>query len=61
MKTSSAVAIGVGAIVLTAGIAVGGYQLNWWLRDQAVNRTAEINQDSYGRQNALVEQILDDI
>lgn len=61
MKPSTAVAIGVGALTLTAGLAVGGYQLHWWLRDQSVNRTAEINQDSYGRQNALVEQILDDV
>lgn len=33
----------------------------WWLRGDAVNRNAQIRQDTYGRQNALVEQILDDI
>ncbi len=49
------------AIVLIAAVIVGGYQLGWWLKKDAVNRNAKINQDTYGRQNALVEQILDDI
>lgn len=49
------------AIVVVALVIVGGYQLGWWLKKDAVNRNAKINQDTYGRQNALVEQILDDI
>ncbi len=45
-------------LALLAGIVVGGYQLNWWLRGQEVSRSARINQDSYGRQNALTEAVL---
>jgi hypothetical protein len=49
------------AVVAAAVIAVGGYQLGWWLKAEATDRTAAINQSSYQRQNALVEGILDDI
>jgi hypothetical protein len=48
-------------LLLIVGITIGGYQLNWWLREDAVNRTSEINQDSYARQDALTSQVLDDI
>lgn len=51
--TVAAVAI----VLLLVGIYLGG----WWLTRDSVNRRAEIRQDTYGRQNALVEQILDDI
>lgn len=44
-------------VVLVVGLFLGG----WWLKEYGVNRNAQINQDGYGRQNALVEQILDDI
>jgi hypothetical protein len=49
------------AVTLSAAILVGLFFLGWWIKEYAVNRNAEIRQDSYGRQNALVEQILDDI
>ena len=49
------------AIVIIVVISVNGYQLSWWLKTDSVNRTSRINQNSYGRQNALTEQILDDI
>lgn len=44
-------------VVLIVGLFFGG----WWLKEYGVNRNAEILQDTYGRQNALIEQILDDI
>jgi hypothetical protein len=46
------------SLLLLVGITVGGYQLHWWLRDQDANRSAQINQNSYGRQNALTEAVL---
>jgi hypothetical protein len=49
------------ALVVTVALVVGLFFLGWWIKEFAVNRNAEIRQDSYGRQNALVEQILDDI
>jgi hypothetical protein len=50
----------IGILVMIA-IVIGGWQLGWWLKSETVNRNAVILQDSYGRQNALVEQILDDV
>ncbi len=57
----SSTAVVVVTLVLIIAVVVGGYQLGWWLKEDSVNRNAQINQDSYNRQNALVEQILDDI
>ena len=61
MKVLVASVASVLVAVLIVVIGVGGYLGGWWLREDAVNRTAQINNDSYNRQNALVEQILDDI
>lgn len=51
----------IGGLVVIVALTIGGWQLGWWLKDETVNRNAQILQDSYGRQNALVEQTLDDI
>jgi hypothetical protein len=51
----------IAATVLFVGIVVGLFFLGWWIKEYSTNRNAEILQDTYGRQNALVEQILDDI
>lgn len=56
-----AVGATIAGLLLIAAIVVGGYQLGWWLKGNAADRNARINQQTYGRQNALVEQILDDI
>lgn len=61
MKTTKAVVTVLVTVILVAAVSIGAYKLNWWLKEDSVNRTSQINQDSYGRQNALVEQILDDI
>lgn len=64
-RDRGSVAIGVvqaiAAIVFVAVIAVLLYLGAWWIQRDSVDRTARINQDSYARQNALVEQILDDV
>lgn len=56
----SALAIVTGVILFCA-VIVGLFFLGWWIKEYSTNRDAEILQDTYGRQNALVEQILDDI
>lgn len=61
MKRSSIALAVVVSIVLVVAIAIGGWQLKWWMRSETVNRNAQINQESFNRQNALIEQILDDI
>lgn len=48
-------------VLLAAGAAVlvGLYQGGWWLKEDAVNRTSSINNDSYARQTALQEELID--
>lgn len=47
----------IGTILVIGLVVVGGYLGGWWLQEDAVNRTAQINQNSYGRQVALVDDI----
>lgn len=44
---------------IVALILVGLFFGGWWLREYAVNRSSEINNDSYARQTALAEEIID--
>ena len=48
----------IGGAVLLVGIVVGGWQLGWWASEEAVNRRAEINEQSFARQTALQEEVL---
>lgn len=58
LRNTGAVILGLILVgVLVVGLFFGG----WWIKEYGVNRNAQIYQDGYGRQNALVEQILDDI
>jgi hypothetical protein len=43
------------AAAVLAALWFGG----WWLREESVNRSSEINNDSYARQTALVEEVID--
>jgi hypothetical protein len=61
MQTLKSALMVILSVLMIALLSVGVFYLGWWIKEFAVNRNAEINQDSYGRQNALVEQILDDI
>lgn len=58
MKQVSTVILGV---IVTVALLVCLYLGVWWLRRDTTDREAQILQQTYGRQNALVEQILDDI
>jgi len=49
------------ALVLIAGIVVGGYQLGWWLKKNAVNRNAKINRQSYEVQQTYHEESIRDM
>jgi hypothetical protein len=48
-------------IFLSILIAVGLFFLGFAIKKYTTDRNAQILQNTYGRQNALVEQILDDI
>lgn len=51
----------VAATILAIALVVGLFFLGFWIKSYSTNRDAQILQQTYGRQNALVEQILDDI
>lgn len=61
MRTLGKVASVVLGVILVGILVVGLFFGGWWIKEYGVNRNAQIFQDGYGRQNALVEQILDDI
>lgn len=58
IKTSAGVLLAVTLVIVAI---VGIYLGFWWLRHDTTDRGARVQQRTYGRQNALVEQILDDI
>jgi hypothetical protein len=45
-----------GAVILIAAIAIGGWQLNWWMASSATNHVAHIYQNSYGAQSSDEQQ-----
>ncbi|MGW8178131.1 MAG: hypothetical protein ACWGQW_05050 [bacterium] len=49
------------AAIIFVAICVGAYLGYWWLVRDTTQRAGEVRQETYGRQNALVEQVLDDI
>lgn len=49
----------IAAIIVIVAIIVGGYLGGWWLREDAINRDSAINNDSYARQTALQEELID--
>lgn len=49
----------VGFILFVVVITVGGYQLGWWLKEDAVNRNTQINNNSVARQTALQDEVID--
>lgn len=48
-------------VLVVCVLVIALYLGVWWLRRENTDRQARVNQRTYGRQNALVEQILDDI
>jgi len=49
------------SVIVLVAVCAGAYLGYWWLTRDVTDRQARVNQQTYGRQNALVEQILDDI
>jgi len=47
--------------MMTVFLLIVLYLGYWWIREDSTERNAQIQQDTFGRQNALVEQILDDV
>lgn len=61
MQATKGVIAVIAAVVFVIVVSIAAWQLHWFVAEKNVNRQAHINQDSYQRQNALVEGILDDI
>lgn len=51
------VLIGIASLAALAGIVIGGWQLNWWLKSANANRTAHVIRQGYSNQQTLREQI----
>jgi hypothetical protein len=47
--------------LLTAGLSIGAWQLGWFVEEKNTERRGRIDQETYQRQNALVEAMLDDV
>jgi hypothetical protein len=61
MTTAKTVGLTILGLVVVAALGVGAYLGGWWLKSDTTNRAAEVRQETFGRQNALVGAILDDI
>lgn len=58
MKPLSVVLVTILCLAVLAGVVVGGYQLGWWLREQEVNRGAEIRRGSFEYQETRRDEIV---
>lgn len=54
MKAISGVVGVLAGLIVLAAIAVGGWQLGWWLKGSAVNHTNHIVRSSYEFQQAQI-------
>lgn len=61
MSTAKAVAAGLAALLLLAGIGVAGYQFEWWLRGENTDRQVEIDNRNTGTQTAWRDEAHDAI
>jgi hypothetical protein len=56
MSTGKITGIVAGAVVVVVLLAVGGWQLGWWLKTSAVNHNAQIFRNSYGAQSSSEQE-----
>ena len=47
----------LGAIVLLVILAIGGWQLGWWMKSSATNHISHIYGQSYGAQSADIQEV----
>lgn len=48
----------LGGLLFVGVVTTAGYLGGWWLREDVVQRTAEIREDTFARQTALQDEIL---
>lgn len=49
--------VGIGALVLIAGLILGGWAAGWWFTAQNTTRQAELTQNGYSNQTTLRQQV----
>ena len=49
--------VGIGALVLAAGLILGGWAAGWWFTAQNATRQAELTQNGYANQTTLRQQV----
>lgn len=53
------VLITIVGVLLLVGLAIGGWQLGWWMEQESTNRRTGIANESLARQQARVDEVLD--
>ena len=53
----ASVGVVVAGVVLVVGLAIGGWNLYWWMAGASTNNTAHIYHNSYGAQSADTQQV----
>jgi hypothetical protein len=53
MKWAGGIAVG---LIVIAGLAIGGWRLNWWAQNNAISHTANIHQNSHVIRSADEQQ-----
>ena len=56
MNPFKALLAGISAIAFIAALAVGGWQLGWWMQNSAANHNAVITQNGLAAQTADIQE-----
>ena len=57
MTVLKGILITLASLALVAGVAIGGWNLNWWMANSSTNHIAHIYHNSYGAQSADEQQV----
>jgi hypothetical protein len=61
METAGKIALSILGIIVIAALAVGAWQLGWFVKEKNVERSAHIYRQSYANQERLREDISEKI
>lgn len=61
METAKNTLLAVLAVIVVVALAIGAWQLGWFVEEKNVDRQTQVNDQSQGRQQALTSKVLRDI
>jgi len=56
MNPLKVILAGIASIAIIVGIAIGGWQLNWWMANSSANHNAVITQNGLAAQTADIQE-----